>query len=155
MSVLDSLKVSLRELPPETRPRFVGIYFLISKGVVVYVGKSTDIEQRMIAHWSARNSKNPRTRMRFDEARWLPVDEQDLTAYEGAILRSLAPRYNRIAHPSKRDSEIVELLGLPPIPVERQGAFRINFFGEAKRARAKLRRAARLRKERAATERAS
>jgi hypothetical protein len=58
--------------------------------------------------------------MDWDRAVWLPLDESDLDAYEGALIRRLTPRYNTSApSDAARDAEICELLGLPPCDLAR------------------------------------
>lgn len=93
------------------RSRWVGIYFLISKGEIVYVGQSGDVDSRIAGHLRA-TKKNKKE---FDSAFWIEVSEHDLGPYEGAFIRALAPRYNCTAPKDVgRDVEILALFGMAP-----------------------------------------
>jgi len=93
------------------RSRWVGIYFLLSNGEIVYVGQSTDVDSRIAGHVSA-TKKNKKE---FDSAFWIEVPEHDLGPYEGAFIRALAPRYNWTAPKDvARDAEILALYGMAP-----------------------------------------
>jgi hypothetical protein len=112
---LQRLDLVPEPLPP---PRFVGIYFLLSGDEIVYIGQSTRIPQRVATH---------RYRLKFDRAVWIPVAEEDLDAYEGALIRRLTPPENT-GSPScaDRDQEICDLLGLPPCDLARLAVFRAS-----------------------------
>lgn len=120
MNPLKALSSWLREIPvPEPRPTHTGVYFLISRGTVVYVGQSLDVERRMIAHWSSTRSRNRVVRRRFDRALFIPLAVEDLNAYEGALIRALRPKYNRVATTrGARDEEVLAVLGIPPNDVK-------------------------------------
>lgn len=87
------------------RARRSAIYFLVEIGEVVYVGRSDDVDKRI--EWHVAYST-----MDFDRVLWLPVAEEDLAAYEAALIRFLRPRYNRrCARDSSRDAAILTELG--------------------------------------------
>lgn len=128
MTLLDALSVRCTEFPiTQTRPRRPGVYFLILDGAIVYIGASTDIESRIAGHvramqpldgWGKRR-RVPRTRRRgkqlkrFDRVIWLAVDESDLFAFEGALIRAIRPAGNRSAPMwTGRDNEVLTKLGL-------------------------------------------
>lgn len=104
--LLAALSPQLRELPPPPpRPRYVGVYLLIDGCEVVYVGQSIDIEVRVVSH---------RVAFRGARVTWIPVDEHELDAYEGALIRAFRPRGNLSAPAhTGRDNEILVSLGLP------------------------------------------
>lgn len=84
-----------------------GVYILIQSDEVVYVGSSADIDARLYDHIKGNPKKT------FDRAIWIPIPEGDLEAYEGAITRAFAPRYNSYTkRDSSRDVEILSMFGL-------------------------------------------
>lgn len=123
MNALDVLAPHLRPDPTTLRPRLVGVYFLISKDVIVYVGQSTDVEVRVVQ----QTAKRRRRRRVFDRAAWIELPEADLSTYEGALIRALRPKYNRVA-PTKnqRDDEVLARLGLPPIDPAMRGLYHVQ-----------------------------
>ena len=68
----------------ETCP-FSGVYFLCSKGEVVYVGQSVNVPNRIGQHFGNKT---------FDMAFFMRLPESDLDFVEGAFIRALEPRYN-------------------------------------------------------------
>ncbi len=117
MSAVDILSRVMQPAPtPTERPRFVGVYLLLKGEEIVYVGQSTDVEMRLLAHRSSRVRSADRRRwirLSFDRAIWLPLSAEDLSAYEGALIRALTPKYNRTAPVHRgRDNEILSILGL-------------------------------------------
>ncbi len=108
----------LQAVPVIPPPQYVGIYFLFDGDEIVYVGQSTCIPQRVASH-------RARQWMTWDRALWMPLDVNELDAYEGALIRRLTPRYNTGA-PSNadRDQEICDLLDLPPCDLARLAEFR-------------------------------
>ena len=81
--------------------RIPGVYFLISKGEVVYVGQSVNVYSRITSHKSRDEYK------RYDEALFLPVPKSDLNDLEVALIHALKPRYNRQSM-TKVEPDIIE-----------------------------------------------
>lgn len=88
------------------RKRLVGVYFLIAEGVVVYVGQTADLETRIELHqW-----ENVKV---FDRAMWIELSADDLSAYEGALIRALDPKYNDTAPAFRgQDDAVLARLGI-------------------------------------------
>lgn len=63
-----------------------GVYFLISAGMVVYVGQAVNVLARIFAH--TREKK-------FDSWSWLPCQLADLDAMERAHINAMLPELNR------------------------------------------------------------
>lgn len=64
-----------------------GVYFLILKGEVVYVGMATDVVQRITAHMKEKTGK-------FDSFTLLPVPFSELADVEWAYIQALQPPLN-------------------------------------------------------------
>jgi hypothetical protein len=62
-----------------------GVYFLCHEGQVVYVGQSVNVFSRVGAHLGEKS---------FDSAFFVRVPRSDLDYVEGALIRSLSPKYN-------------------------------------------------------------
>lgn len=62
-----------------------GVYFLMDGEEVIYIGKSLNPFARIGAHVLEKD---------FDGVFVLPVDEKDLTDYEGALIVYFKPRLN-------------------------------------------------------------
>lgn len=82
-------------------PRKIGVYFLVRRGVVVYVGKSSDIECRVRIHQelsAAReddtSTKVARARKLFDSAYWFECRVDELDYQERYWINELLPEYN-------------------------------------------------------------
>ena len=87
----------------------VGVYLLIAREEVTYVGTSTDIIHRLYGQLLDRR----RRRKRFDRALWLPLPASVLSHYRGALIRALRPKHNGKAPRSHGyDAEILWGLGL-------------------------------------------
>lgn len=116
----------LLDVPLTKRPRLTGIYFLIREDVVVYVGQSIDIEMRVAAQWSRTRTSNEYNRIEFDRAVWMPVAQDELDAYEAALILALTPEYNTSipGHAEERRLRVAEDLQLPPPDLARLAAFR-------------------------------
>lgn len=101
---------------PKPEPVRVGaVYILMFGNRCTYVGQTTNIDQRMRAHYSRRNRRKESHRINFDRVLWISVAFEDLKAYEGAIARALNPSdTRRVAPDSSRDAEILALLGMQP-----------------------------------------
>ena len=95
-------------------PTPTGIYFLILDSVIVYVGQSANVPQRIAMHLALADK-------RFDRARWIQIAAGDLDAYEGALIRRLAPIGNFSApRDLGRDGEILARFGLVPCDESRR-----------------------------------
>jgi hypothetical protein len=75
-----------------------GVYFLCHLGEVVYVGQSVNVFGRVGAHIGDKT---------FDSAFFARVPRSDLDYVEGALIRSLEPKYNR-----GKDGRIIAPSGL-------------------------------------------
>lgn len=75
-------------IPVSPEPQKVGVYFLLWKGEVVYVGQSVNVDARVSLH---RDEK----RKRFDSAVFIPFREQELDYYESAFMNAIRPKYNK------------------------------------------------------------
>lgn len=106
--------------------RICGVYLLILRGEVIYVGSSINVSTRVLGHRCAKS---------FDRAVWIPVDKDDLTSYEGALIRALRPSLNWGANVSYlgNDNDVLTALGLPVHDDER--AVAANWRAEFKRRR--------------------
>lgn len=62
-----------------------GVYFLCHEGQVVYVGQSVNVFSRIGAHIGDKA---------FDSAFFVRVPKSDLDYVEGALIRTLEPKYN-------------------------------------------------------------
>jgi len=75
---------NLRELTGVNPPP--GIYFLVWRGQIMYIGQSVNPYVRIATH--AKDGKA------FTRAYFLPVPRGELDAVEGALIRALKPRLN-------------------------------------------------------------
>lgn len=92
-----------------------GVYLLIDGNEVVYVGQSDNVYARI--GWHASNV-SPRDGYPlpadFERALFIRTAAKDRDAYEGALIRSLRPRFNRNAPaPTRHEIAILDRLGLP------------------------------------------
>lgn len=116
-----------------------GVYLLILRNRVVYIGSSINVHQRIALHGGSKE---------FDRAVCVPVVAKDLRNYEGALIRFFCPRYNEAAaspHSDVDDNIILARLGLPPHADDAA-------VQRAYRARFSRRRSAQLRKTRSQNE---
>lgn len=72
-------------------PKVCGIYFLIYKGSVVYVGQSIHIWSRISQHTAARKS--------FDRVAFLPCNKEHLDVLESLYIHILRPELNGAVTP--------------------------------------------------------
>lgn len=113
MNPLEILRPQLRwTTKPSGSPRWLplccGVYFVVARQRIIYVGQSTDIHGRLYQHRSE-------LRGRFEGALWLPLPAAVLGHYEGAFIRALRPKLNRSAPAHYGyDNEILEGFGLRP-----------------------------------------
>ena len=66
---------------------FCGLYFLIEKNEIVYIGQSSNVIARIHAH--SGNKRKP-----FDSFAWLPCNKNDLDEMETAYISFFEPIYN-------------------------------------------------------------
>lgn len=91
MTPLEILRRQLRELEfraDRSGQVGPGIYFLVEGDEIVYVGRSTEVMQRVCQHAAV---------WPFDRAFWYPLPVKVLSYYEGAFIRALVPRDNHSA----------------------------------------------------------
>jgi transcriptional regulator with XRE-family HTH domain len=105
--VLASVLANARNFDAE-RPRLVGVYFLMRGADVFYIGQSINIDARIAAHRT-----DPRMR-EISGVFWIDVQESELDAYEGALLRALRPIGNTRRTPGNKadDARILSKLGI-------------------------------------------
>ena len=89
-----------------------GIYALLYRGVVVYVGQSKVPLSRVYAHRSLRSRKAPAwlpiKGMLFDEVHVLPTLVDDLDRVERALIDLYKPKYNvKLKSPQPVSQEII------------------------------------------------
>jgi len=65
------------------------VYFLFSKGEIVYIGASKQIYQRIYQHKRAE-------KIQFDEVHFLPVLNSELRIVEGIMIERYKPKHNLI-----------------------------------------------------------
>lgn len=132
-SALTILEQSFRRIrvpvrTPRAEPIFAGVYMLTALSEIIYVGSSTDVMCRIWHHRVERQKT-------FNKVIWYPLPLAVHPFYEGAFIRFLVPRHNRIA-PSAcvdYDDEIIEGFGLDPAqraPSDRL-AFRQRFHARS------------------------
>lgn len=76
-----------------------GVYMLLLKGLVVYVGQSRSMLLRVATHYSARAKRRPNTWQKvkaipFDEVRVCPCVVDALDDLEQSLIAKHQPRYN-------------------------------------------------------------
>lgn len=89
-----------------------GIYALLYRGVVVYIGQSKVPLSRVYAHRSLRSRKAPAwlpiKGMLFDEVHVLPTLVDDLDRVERALIDLYKPKYNvKLKSPQPVSQEII------------------------------------------------
>lgn len=111
------------------------IYALVDEDEIVYIGKTTNIGQRLWMHKVGTRRTPAKV---FSRALRLDVPIDDLDAFEGALIRRFNPRYCNSAPANKgRDTEVLASLGLEPDSVNEEafGTRRSNIFVVAARER--------------------
>lgn len=68
----------------------VGIYFLIKRGRVVYVGQSTNIIARIAQHAASRS---------FGSWHWIQCTRDELNSAETQYIAALCPPWNKVGRP--------------------------------------------------------
>jgi hypothetical protein len=92
-----------------------GVYLLIRRDEIVYVGSSCNVTTRVASHIHKG--------MKFDRVLWFPLPRKRAMAAEGAITRWLSPRLNyHTSTYTGNDSAILVGLGLPANPNEEADA---------------------------------
>jgi hypothetical protein len=79
------IPLGLSQLPISKQ---AGIYFLFHRGIVVYVGQSGDVAQRVAQHIQDGNKV-------FDGASFLPCQAKHLSDLERHYIELMAPKYNQ------------------------------------------------------------
>lgn len=102
-AVLDLLHGGTKPLKYDDDP-ICAVYFLMDRGVVVYVGESLDVHQRVRGHWKHRfivreqSERHPRLRSskikQFDSARYLECKPDERHALELRFIAFFQPKYN-------------------------------------------------------------
>lgn len=102
------------------RERRGAVYLLVRSNEIVYVGQTANLVPRIGLHLHGDRRSSVK---KFDRVFWFACALKDLDAYEGALIRSLRPKYNLRAPTWKgRDNEILSALGLPPVADEKANA---------------------------------
>lgn len=83
-------RIATSGAPPgqTTEPPNVGVYLLLLKGKVVYVGSSKRMPKRVAAH---RNGSRP-----FDQAFYIPTKDGERLNLEATLIRAIRPAQNKI-----------------------------------------------------------
>jgi hypothetical protein len=100
-------ELDLARLRPEPKPF---IYFLAYDDEIVYVGQTLDVQARVRIHLQDKRICGPKE---FNRVFFVEVDESDLDAYEGALIRALNPKYSlRAPRDRGRDDEVLAIFGI-------------------------------------------
>jgi hypothetical protein len=108
-------------VPFEDRPSgsdwMVGVYFLIDRDEVVYIGQSVNVQARVDAHafYNQRHENwYPEHIRAFDRAIWMKLPAGEIKVFEAALIRLLRPRHNVMVPRGapERDGAILSALGL-------------------------------------------
>jgi excinuclease UvrABC nuclease subunit len=92
MSKIQSKSKIISKAIPLTKP-IKGVYFLICRGVIVYVGQSSDITFRLSAHVSNRKKE-------FDSYSYIESNEVNLNNLEAKYIYEFTPFYNKQLPPN-------------------------------------------------------
>lgn len=112
-SALDVLERTFRPVPLRSSTfQQSGVYALIYRDEVVYVGVSRNVSGR-VGGWCGRKSRREGELFDWDRALWMPVPWSVAALYEHALIRELSPAFNsRCNDPTEHDEEILFGLGL-------------------------------------------
>lgn len=117
-SPLAVLERTFRPIDPPLRPVtgcrdcgvvLAGVYLLVKRDEIVYIGSTADILRRLYAHVSDRRRRQ-RFSKRFDRVLWLELPAAVIAHYEGALVRALRPPGNSVVHVRKFDAHDAEIL---------------------------------------------
>lgn len=130
MSLIDILAARSVEIDLRAcRTKSGAIYCLVDGNEIVYVGQTTNVEQRIALHINENLKRS--VPKKFDRAFWFGVSLDDLDTYEHALIRALSPRYNlRAGVHLGKDNEVLAALGLPLLADEYANAkaFRLRVY---------------------------
>jgi hypothetical protein len=101
------------ELGTKFRPYQCGIYFLLKGKVLVYIGQTTNLFQRIAAHQTTEKD--------FDAFVFMPVEKELLSTYEAEYIAQYKPKYNNIhnpVRPPRRALRNAEKTDVESTPVE-------------------------------------
>lgn len=73
-------------------PKSIGIYFLIKKDVIVYIGQSKKVFHRIETHRDDPNKD-------FDTACYFECKEEELDTFERVLIYAFRPKYNTTFNP--------------------------------------------------------
>ena len=79
------------QFPPLDELQQPGVYFLLSRGEIVYVGQSVDMRRRIGQHFSDYSK-------RFDAVRFFPCKPEQLIAWEKRCIRAFRPPLNNCTY---------------------------------------------------------
>ena len=85
------------------REKVSGIYFLIDRGEIVYIGQSTDLQKRISHHVFSEKK-------RFSHYFTIPVPEEDLDRVEADYIWKFTPRYNKSIPTNSRYASIAVVM---------------------------------------------
>ena len=85
-----------------------GVYFLYNKGVLVYVGKATNISRGILDHLEEGIKE-------FDQVRYMVVPVDSLSNVETTLIKSLKPLYNNTQEPQKGLTYPTSAITLNPV----------------------------------------
>jgi hypothetical protein len=96
VSPLEILGTRAREVYCFRPSSKAGVYLLIDRGEVVYIGSSEDVDDRVLDHVCGRptNWRSGSERKVFDRALHIELRADVMEHYEGALIRAFRPRYN-------------------------------------------------------------
>lgn len=81
-------QAEIREIPVAPFRWSPGIYFLVKRGRVVYVGQSVSVLPRLVSHFHGKEKE-------FDRILFIQVPSEHLNKVEAAFIRHIDPEYNR------------------------------------------------------------
>lgn len=100
------MESSLKQRISREAPNLPGIYeFLNRENVVIYVGKSKDLKNRLVSYTAPISSLSPKTARMVSEAQLLKFQtvqsELEALLLEAKLIKEKQPRYNSIARDDK------------------------------------------------------
>lgn len=116
-----SLLTAMIEVDARPPARTGTVYVLINDDEIIYIGQTTQLQQRL---WMHRCGTKHAPAKQFDRVFVINVDIDDLDAYEGALIRRFNPTLSWTARSDEsRDVEVLAAMGLSPDPVARDAFF--------------------------------